>query len=55
MSFYDYIGKTWKLGARGRVHIFPYQVENPSGPIKTDAHTRSNAKDALYEDSPVRN
>ena len=45
------LGKTW---ARGRVHIFPYMEQNPTGPTRTDEHTRLNAKNALSADSPVR-
>lgn len=47
------LGKTCKVGVRGRVHVFPYMVENPTGPTRTDADTRSNARDALSTDSPV--
>lgn len=49
-----YLGKTWKVGDRGRVHVFPYVVENPTGPTRTDAQTRFHAKDALSTDLPVR-
>ena len=50
---YMNLGKTWKVGARGRVHIYPYQEKNPTGPIRTNAQTRSSAREALSTDKIV--
>ena len=48
-----HLGRTWKVGVRGRVHVFPYVVGNPAGPVRVDAQTRSHARKALSTDSPV--
>lgn len=47
------IGRTLKVGTRGRVHIYPYQEENPTGPLRTDPQTRSNGRAAISTDSVV--
>lgn len=49
-----YAGKTWKVGPRGRVHILPFIIKNPTGPLRSDACTRSNAKNAVSANLPVR-
>ena len=41
-------GKTVKTGQRGGyVRVFPYQTEDPKGPLRTQAETREHAREAL--------
>ena len=39
---------------RGHVHCYPYDVNNPMGPVRTSAQFSQYAKDAFDSGIPVR-
>lgn len=41
-------------GERGHVHCFPYNEEDPTGPLRTNAQLLQYAHDALESGLPVR-
>ena len=47
------IGNTLKTGNHGRVHVYPYIPEDPTGPVRTDQQTREAATTAHSNGTPV--
>lgn len=47
-------GKTHRVSARGHVHVYPYQVEDPCGPPRTHDETKNiHARQAVDGGKPI--
>ena len=47
-------GETLKTGSQGRVHVYLYSEDDPTGPARTDSQMLQQARQAHSERSPVR-
>jgi len=50
---YTFSGASVLTSNRGRVHSFPYDVENPTGPPRDIREHQKDAQDSINEGSPV--
>ena len=46
-------GKTFKVGQRGSIHIYPYIQDNPTGPMRTSEQLLQYSKEAVESGKPV--
>lgn len=53
LHVYILAGETLKTGNRGRVHVYMYSEDEPTGPVRKDSQMRQQARQAHMQGSPV--